>query len=346
MSGGEREVRVGDHGSDLGSDDRVGRRAARAGPGGGRAAPAPGRLPRGRRCGRCSTSRSRSASAIWFAMAYGGDLGTQYFAGYIVEKSLSVDNLFVFVIIMSTFAVPAEHQHKVLTYGIVLALVLRAIFIALGATLLSLFSFMFLLFGLLLIYTAVQLFRHRDEDPDVEDNVVVNAARRFLPLSDQYDGGKIMHAARRPPGVHTDVRRAAGHRQHRPAVRARLDPRGVRRDRAAVHRLRRQRLRPARPAGAVLPGQGPARPAGVPVHRARADPGLHRRQADPALGARGHLDRGAGDLHPGQPGRDRRGAGRGHGGQPGQDPRPPGNEGARRLDHRAQGGEPRPQPER
>ncbi len=129
---------------------------------------------------------------IWFSMVYGGDLGTQYFAGYIVEKSLSVDNLFVFVIIMSTFAVPVEHQHKVLTYGIVLALILRGIFIALGAALLSLFSFMFLLFGLLLVYTAIQLFRHRDEDPDVEDNAVVNAARRFLPLSDQYDGGKVV----------------------------------------------------------------------------------------------------------------------------------------------------------
>jgi tellurite resistance protein TerC len=128
---------------------------------------------------------------IWFAMAYGGDFGTQYFAGYIVEKSLSVDNLFVFVIIMATFAVPAEHQHKVLTYGIVLALILRGIFIALGAALLSLFSFMFLLFGLLLVYTAIQLFRHRDEDPDVEDNAVVNAARRFLPLSEEYDGGKL-----------------------------------------------------------------------------------------------------------------------------------------------------------
>ncbi|HVH22774.1 MAG TPA: TerC/Alx family metal homeostasis membrane protein [Pseudonocardia sp.] len=128
---------------------------------------------------------------IWFAMAYGGDFGTQYFAGYIVEKSLSVDNLFVFVIIMATFAVPAEHQHKVLTYGIVLALILRGIFIALGAALLSLFSFMFLLFGLLLVYTAIQLFRHRDEDPDVEDNAVVNAARRFLPLTEEYDGGKL-----------------------------------------------------------------------------------------------------------------------------------------------------------
>ena len=129
---------------------------------------------------------------IWFALAQGGDAGTQYFAGYIVEKSLSVDNLFVFVIVMTTFAVPEEYQHKVLTFGIVIALVLRAIFIALGAALLSLFSFMFLLFGLLLIYTAVQLFRHRDEDPDVEDNVVVGAARRLLPITDEYEGGKIV----------------------------------------------------------------------------------------------------------------------------------------------------------
>ncbi|WP_443216906.1 TerC family protein, partial [Saccharothrix sp. ALI-22-I] len=98
---------------------------------------------------------------VWFAAEHGGQYGTEYFAGYIVEKSLSVDNLFVFVIIMTTFAVPAEHQHKVLTFGIVLALVMRAVFIALGATLLALFSFMFLLFGLLLIFTAVQLFRHR-----------------------------------------------------------------------------------------------------------------------------------------------------------------------------------------
>ena len=131
------------------------------------------------------------AFGVWFAMAYGGDAGTEYFAGYIVEKSLSVDNLFVFVIIMTTFAVPEEHQHKVLTFGIILALIMRAIFIALGATLLSLFSFMFLLFGLLLIYTAVQLFRHRDEDPDVEDNAVVRTANRVLPITDDYVGGKL-----------------------------------------------------------------------------------------------------------------------------------------------------------
>ena len=128
---------------------------------------------------------------VWFMLHYGSGPGTEYFVGYLVEKSLSVDNLFVFVIIMSTFAVPDEHQHKVLTFGIVLALVMRAIFIALGATLLSLFSFVFLLFGLLLIYTAVQLFRHRDEDPDIEDNVVVKTSRRVLPMTDDYVGGDL-----------------------------------------------------------------------------------------------------------------------------------------------------------
>jgi len=132
------------------------------------------------------------AFGAWMWMAHGSEFGTEYLAGYIVEKSLSVDNLFVFVIIMTTFAVPEEHQHKVLTFGILLALIMRAIFIALGATLLSLFSFMFLIFGLLLIYTAVQLFRHRDEDPDIEDNAVVKAARRLLPVTDEYVGGKLV----------------------------------------------------------------------------------------------------------------------------------------------------------
>ncbi|MCE0764633.1 TerC family protein [Pseudonocardia kujensis] len=127
---------------------------------------------------------------IFWAYA-GSQFGIEYFSGYIVEKSLSVDNLFVFVIIMTTFAVPEEHQHKVLTFGIVLALIMRGIFIAVGATLLNAFSFMFLVFGLLLLYTAVQLFRHRDEDPDVEDNAVVKGARRLFPVSDEYHGGRL-----------------------------------------------------------------------------------------------------------------------------------------------------------
>ncbi|BCJ48894.1 tellurium resistance protein TerC [Actinoplanes sp. NBRC 14428] len=131
------------------------------------------------------------AFGVVFAQIAGWDYGTEYFAGYIVEKSLSVDNLFVFVIIMSTFAVPEKYQQEVLTFGIIIALVLRVIFIALGATLLSLFSFMFLIFGLLLIYTAVQLFRHREEDPSVDDNALVKASKRLFPVTDEYDGGKL-----------------------------------------------------------------------------------------------------------------------------------------------------------
>jgi tellurite resistance protein TerC len=132
------------------------------------------------------------AFGVVFGSVAGWDFGAQYFAGYIVEKSLSVDNLFVFVIIMSTFAVPEKYQQEVLTFGIILALAMRVVFIVLGATLLSLFSFMFLIFGLLLIFTAVQLFRHRDEDPDVEDNVLVKASRRILPVTDDYVEGKMI----------------------------------------------------------------------------------------------------------------------------------------------------------
>ena len=127
-----------------------------------------------------------------FTAQAGGEFGAQYFAGYILEKSLSIDNLFVFVIIMTTFAVPEIHRQKILTFGIVLALVLRAVFIALGAALLQLFAFMFLIFGLILIVTAVQLYRHRDVDPDVQENVLVRLTRKVLPVSDSYDGGKLL----------------------------------------------------------------------------------------------------------------------------------------------------------
>jgi TerC family integral membrane protein len=125
----------------------------------------------------------------WIA---GWEFGTQYFAGYLVEKSLSVDNLFVFVIIMTTFAVPERHQQKALTFGIVLALIMRAIFIAVGAALLELFSFMFLVFGMLLIWTAIQLYRHRNEDPEVEDNLLVRVTRRMLPTTTEYDQGRLV----------------------------------------------------------------------------------------------------------------------------------------------------------
>jgi tellurite resistance protein TerC len=127
-----------------------------------------------------------------FGLVAGWRFGGQYFAGYVVEKSLSVDNLFVFVIVMSTFAVPEEHRHKVLTIGIVAALALRAVFIAVGAALLAAFSFMFVIFGVVLVVTAVQLFRHRDQDPSIDDNLLIAAARRWLPVTSEYDGGRLV----------------------------------------------------------------------------------------------------------------------------------------------------------
>ena len=129
------------------------------------------------------------------ASQVGWGYGTQYFAGYLVEKSLSIDNLFVFVIIMAAFAVPREHQQRVLIFGIIAALALRAVFIAVGAALLSLLSVMFLIFGLLLIWTAVRLYRHRGEDPDVGNNALVRVSRRILPVTDTYDDGKLISRA-------------------------------------------------------------------------------------------------------------------------------------------------------
>jgi len=144
-----------------------------------------------------------STAYIAAAVVFGVILGTlsgwgyggQYFAGYLVEKSLSVDNLFVFVIIMTTFAVPREHRQRVLVFGIIAALALRAVFIAIGAALLSALSFMFLIFGLLLLWTAVRLYRHREEDPDISSSGLVRASRRILPVSDTYDGGRLISRA-------------------------------------------------------------------------------------------------------------------------------------------------------
>jgi tellurite resistance protein TerC len=135
------------------------------------------------------------AVALLFGVVFGAiagwAAGTQYFTGYLVEKSLSVDNLFVFVIIISAFAVPEELQSRALTIGIALALVFRGALIAAGAALISAFSFMFLVFGLALIVTAVQLLRHRDTDPSVDDNALVALARRKLPITGSYHGNRV-----------------------------------------------------------------------------------------------------------------------------------------------------------
>jgi len=128
---------------------------------------------------------------IWVWQTAGSQFGTEYFAAYLVEKSLSVDNLFVFIIILAQFKVPSIFHQRVLMFGVILALVLRAIFIAVGAAALAAFSFTFVIFGAILIWTGIGLFKHWDEDPSPEDNAFVKQIRKRIAMTDEYDGPKI-----------------------------------------------------------------------------------------------------------------------------------------------------------
>jgi tellurite resistance protein TerC len=131
------------------------------------------------------------AFGIWVWNWAGAEFGQQYFAGWLVEKSLSVDNLFIFLIIFARFAVPSELQQRALLIGVALALVMRAIFIAVGAAALEYFAFTFVIFGGFLIWTAWGIFKHRNEDADLEENAVIRAARRRFSVTDEYHGNKL-----------------------------------------------------------------------------------------------------------------------------------------------------------
>ncbi|MFD2082333.1 tellurite resistance protein TerC [Actinopolymorpha cephalotaxi] len=116
----------------------------------------------------------------------------EFLAGYITEYSLSVDNLFVFVILLSRFAVPAVSQHKVLLIGIAISLVLRAAFIAAGTAAVNAFEWVFYIFGALLIYTAIKLaVQGEEEENDFHDSRMVRLMRRVVPTSGEYDGSKL-----------------------------------------------------------------------------------------------------------------------------------------------------------
>jgi tellurite resistance protein TerC len=124
-------------------------------------------------------------------LIFGGPtMGTEYFAGYVTEKALSVDNLFVFLIIMASFKVPRADQQKVLLFGIVFSLIARTGFIFLGAALINSFAWVFYIFGLILLITAGNLLRPDSHDDDSE-GLVVRLARKFLPASQHYDGDKL-----------------------------------------------------------------------------------------------------------------------------------------------------------
>lgn len=130
--------------------------------------------------------------AVFVGVYFGPSYGGQFVAGYVLEYSLSVDNLFVFMVIMTSFAVPAELQHRVLLVGIVLALILRGILIVLGASLIAAFAGSFYLFGAFLLYTAWKVWTSHDEEPDPEGNGLVRWVGSHVPTSPNYDGTRLV----------------------------------------------------------------------------------------------------------------------------------------------------------
>lgn len=132
------------------------------------------------------------AFGLYVWNVHGGDRGLEYYTGYLVEKTLSVDNLFVFMLLLAAFAVPEVLKQRVLLYGIIGALVLRGIFIALGAAALSRFDWVFVVFGAILLLTGVKLLRDairgQEHEVDVAEMRVVKVMRRFMPVSDDYEG--------------------------------------------------------------------------------------------------------------------------------------------------------------
>jgi tellurite resistance protein TerC len=133
-------------------------------------------------------------------LAFGGtETGSEYFAGYVTEKALSVDNLFVFLIIMTSFRVPREDQQKVLLFGIVFSLIARTGFILLGAALINSFAWVFYLFGLILLLTAGNMLKSEGEEAHSADNVIIRLARKVFHTTDYYDGDKLftLHQGRR-----------------------------------------------------------------------------------------------------------------------------------------------------
>ncbi|TMR07483.1 TerC family protein [Actinomadura soli] len=148
-----------------------------------------------------TTRRAAFWSAIYIGLAVlfgigvwmfsGGRYAAEYYGGFVTEKSLSVDNLFVFMVILTRFAVPKHAQHTVLMAGIVIALVLRGLFIAVGAAAISTFTWVFFIFGAFLLWTAIGMVRGGDED-EVKENALLRWAKRVIPTSDDYDGSRFV----------------------------------------------------------------------------------------------------------------------------------------------------------
>jgi tellurite resistance protein TerC len=127
---------------------------------------------------------------IWWGS--GSEFGLQYFAGYVIEKSLAVDNVFVWAVIFGFFAVPRQYQHRVLFYGVVGALIFRAVFIAGGSWLIASASWVLYVFGAFLILTGIRMLVQRNEHIDPSTSRTLRLFRRFIPTTDDYDGPRFL----------------------------------------------------------------------------------------------------------------------------------------------------------
>ncbi len=128
--------------------------------------------------------------SIFVFWQFGSVAWTEYLSGYVIEKSLSVDNVFVWALLFSAFKIPLRYQHRVLFWGIFGALAFRAIFIGLGSALISKFWWMLVLFGLFLVYTGFKILRHKDSDDEEAKTSGLGLLRKIMPVTDQYDGKK------------------------------------------------------------------------------------------------------------------------------------------------------------
>lgn len=125
---------------------------------------------------------------LWFAYAYGKELGTEFLTGYLVEKSLSVDNLFVILLVFSAFRIPPQYQHRVLFFGVLGAIIFRAFFILVGAQLLSMFHWILYVFGGILVLTAIKFLRETDDKADVQDSWATRMIKKMIPTTNTING--------------------------------------------------------------------------------------------------------------------------------------------------------------
>ncbi|TPW14149.1 MAG: putative TerC family integral membrane protein [Acidimicrobiaceae bacterium] len=132
------------------------------------------------------------AFAVVIAITFGGDAFGEYISGYLIEKSLSVDNVFVWSMLFTTLSIPVKYQHRVLFWGIFGALALRAIFIVLGSALIARFWWLLLVFGVFLVYTGAKIIRHRADEGEEEATRGLGLLRKIMPVTDDLDGQKFI----------------------------------------------------------------------------------------------------------------------------------------------------------